>query len=232
MEAIRYLKPRGGKQEILVDNSWIVPYSPLLSKMFNCHINVEFCNTQGKVNTDPRDEVQTFLAGRYVSSNEAAWRILGLPLHERHPEVIHLAVHLSNGERIYFTENNLRERMSTPPKTTLTAFFLLCQNDAFAKTLLYVDVPHYYTWNVSLKEWKRHVQGTLVDGWPGVKAGDALGRIHAVHVSNFDCYCLRMLLNVIQEPTNFLDLKTVDGQEFETFCQAWEKLGLLEDGNH
>ncbi|KAG5893814.1 hypothetical protein JTB14_027851 [Gonioctena quinquepunctata] len=86
----------GNGQEALVDNSWIVPYSPLLSKMFNCHINVEFCNTvqaityickyinkgsdqaifnirqQGNVDIDPRDEVQTFRAGRYVSSNEAA----------------------------------------------------------------------------------------------------------------------------------------------------------------
>ncbi|GFS49746.1 uncharacterized protein TNCV_4344431 [Trichonephila clavipes] len=249
-------KTRGGIQEILVDNSWIVPYSPLLSKIFNCHINVEFCNTvkaikyickyinkgsdqsifnirqQGNVNIDPRDEVQTFRASRYVSSNEAARRILGLPLHERHPKVIHLAVHLPNGERIYFTENNFRERMATPPKTTLTAFFQLCQNDAFAKTLFYVDVPHYYTWNVSLKEWKRRVQGTHVNGWLGVKVGDALGRIYTVHVSNFECYCLRMLLNVIQGPTNFLDLKTVDCQEFETFRQVCEKLGLLEDDNH
>ncbi|GFX79541.1 ATP-dependent DNA helicase [Trichonephila clavipes] len=249
-------KTQGGIQEILVDNSWIVPYSPLLSKIFNCHINVEFCNTvkaikyickyinkgsdqaifnirqPGNVNIDPRDEVQTFRAGRYVSSNEAAWRILGLPLHERHPTVIHLAVHLPNGERIYFTENNIRERMATPPKTTLTAFFQLCQNNAFSKTLLYVDVPRCYTWNVSLKEWKRRVQGTHVNDWPGVKAGDALGRIYTVHVSNFECYCLRMLLNVIQGPTNFLDLKTVDGQEFQTFHQVCEKLELLEDDNH
>ncbi|XP_072947724.1 uncharacterized protein [Epargyreus clarus] len=122
--------------------------------------------------------------------------------------------------------------MAAPPKTTLTAFFLLCQNDAFAKTLLYVDVPRYYTWNVSSKEWKRRLQGTPVDGWPGVKAGDALGRIYTVHVSNFECYCLRMLLNVVQGPTSFLDLKTVDGQELETFRQACEKLGLLEDDNH
>ncbi|XP_061385228.1 uncharacterized protein LOC133320601 [Danaus plexippus] len=207
------LKTRGGTQEVLVDNSWIVPYSPLLSKIYNCHINVEFCNTvqaikyickyinkgsdqaifnirqQGNVNIDPRDEVQTYRAGRYVSSNEAAWRILGLPLHERHPTT-HLAVHLPNGQRIYFTENNFRERMAAPPKTTLTAFFLLCQNDAFAKTLLYVDVPRYYTWNVSSKEWKRRLQGTPVDGWP------------------------------------------VDGQELQTFRQACEKLGLLEDDNH
>ncbi|GFV35914.1 uncharacterized protein TNCV_2866731 [Trichonephila clavipes] len=187
---------------------------------------------QGNVNIDPRDEVQTFRAGRYVSSNEAARRILGLPLFERHPTVIHLAIHLPNGERIYFTENNFRERMATPPKTTLTAYFLICQNDAFTKTLLYVDAPRYYTWNVSLKEWKHRVQGTPVDGWPGVKAGDALGRIYTAHVSNVECYCLRMLLNVIQGPTNFLYLKTVDSQEFETFRQACKKLGLLEDDNH
>ncbi|GFW42045.1 ATP-dependent DNA helicase [Trichonephila clavipes] len=123
-------------------------------------------------------------------------------------------------------------RMATTPKTTLTAFFLLCQNDAFAKTLLYVDVPRYYTWSVSLREWKCRVQGTPIDGWPDVKAGHALGRIYTVHVSNFECYCLRMLLNAIQGPTNFSDLKTVDGQEFETFCQACEKLGLLEVDNH
>ncbi|GFV35997.1 ATP-dependent DNA helicase [Trichonephila clavipes] len=34
------------------------------------------------------------------------------------------------------------------------------------------------------------------------------------------------------DPTNFLDLKTVEGQELETFRQVCEKLGLLEDNNH
>ena len=34
-----------GKQETVVDNSWVVPYSPLLIKTFDCHINVEFCNS-------------------------------------------------------------------------------------------------------------------------------------------------------------------------------------------
>lgn len=41
-----------------------------------------------------------------------------------------------------------------------------------------------------------------------------------------------MLLNVIQPPTNFLDLKTINGQEHETFRQACKKLGLLENDNH
>ena len=33
---------RGNK--FTVDNRWIVPYCPLLSKIFKAHINVEFCN--------------------------------------------------------------------------------------------------------------------------------------------------------------------------------------------
>ena len=31
--------------DIDVDNRWIVPYSPLLSKTFKAHINVEYCNS-------------------------------------------------------------------------------------------------------------------------------------------------------------------------------------------
>lgn len=220
------IRNRDGQETIVVDNRWIVPYSPLLTKIFDAHINVEFCSSvqaikyickyinkgsdqaifnvrqAGVVNIDPRDEVQTFRAGRYVSSNEAAWRIFGLPLHERHPTVTHLAVHLPNGERVCFTEDNFRDRVATPPKTTLTAFFQLCEIDNFAKTLLYAEVPRYYTWNASRKEWKRRVQGTPIEGWPGVKAGDALGRMYTVHVSNFECYCLRMLLNQVRGPVN------------------------------
>ncbi|KAJ8892611.1 hypothetical protein PR048_005192 [Dryococelus australis] len=83
----------------------------------------------GNVNIGPRDQVQTFRAGRYVSSKEAAWRLLSLPLHERHPTVTYLVVNLSNGERIYFTEQNFSERIATSPRRTLTAFF------SFTKTI-------------------------------------------------------------------------------------------------
>jgi hypothetical protein len=32
-------------REIEVDNRWDVPYSPVLSKMFQAHINVEWCHS-------------------------------------------------------------------------------------------------------------------------------------------------------------------------------------------
>jgi hypothetical protein len=32
-------------REFEIDNKWVVPYTPLLSKMFKAHINVEYCNS-------------------------------------------------------------------------------------------------------------------------------------------------------------------------------------------
>ncbi|GBL83679.1 hypothetical protein AVEN_132609-1 [Araneus ventricosus] len=33
------------RSEASADNTWIVPYCPLLTKIFNAHINVEYCNS-------------------------------------------------------------------------------------------------------------------------------------------------------------------------------------------
>ncbi|GFX48926.1 uncharacterized protein LOC104236095 [Trichonephila clavipes] len=138
----------GGKSVVLkvrnidieVDNRWIVPYSPLLSKTFKAHINVECCKSVKSIKyickyvnkgsdmavfgignvAAPLDEINQYQLGRYISSNEAVWRILSFPIHERHPTVVHLVVHLENGQRVYFTADNVRARELVPPATTLT----------------------------------------------------------------------------------------------------------------
>ena len=74
----------------------------------------------------PLDEINQYQLGRYISSNEAVWRILSFPIHERHPTVVYLAVHLENGQRVYFTADIVRARALVPPATTLTAFYSLC----------------------------------------------------------------------------------------------------------
>lgn len=160
-------------QDFEVDNRWIVPYSPLLLKVFKAHINIEYCNSVksikyickyvykgsdmaifGVVDPNINDEIHQYQMGRYISSNEGIWRIFSFPIHERHPAVVHLDVHLENGQRVYFTAANAVQRADSPPQTTLTAFFKLCELDEFAKTLLYAEVPTYFTWNLSKKEFQ------------------------------------------------------------------------------
>jgi len=86
-------------------------------KTFNANINVEWCNSVKSIkyiykyinkgsdqaifaSMNKFDEVEIYQIGRYISINEAVWKILGFPLHQKHSVVQHLAVHLENGQRI------------------------------------------------------------------------------------------------------------------------------------
>jgi len=242
--------------EVDIDNSWVVPHNRLLCKLFQAHINVEYCNSVKAIKyickyvnkgsdravfevkpTDthrqqPRDEVTQFQSGRYISTNEAAWRIFDFPIHARYPPVEHLSVHLENGQRVYFTQQNVANRAAEPPRTTLTAFFDLCKEDSFARRLLYCDVPQYYTWNSSKRMWQRRKQGRPVLDEQGIRAANTLGRVYTVHPMNFECFCLRLLLHVVKGPTSFQDLRTVDGHVCATFKEACSMRELLEDDQH
>ncbi|XP_044741944.1 uncharacterized protein LOC123302915 [Chrysoperla carnea] len=227
-----------------VDNRWVVPYNPVLSRTFKAHINVEYCNSvksikyicnylnkgsdQAAFIVEDFDEVKKYQAKvRYISSSEAVWRILCFSIHDRFPSVMHLAVHLENGQRVYFTEGNVIDKVVNQPKTTLMAFFELCNCHNFAKTLLYFEVPAYYVWKNN--HFERRKKGKDVPGYLGVKKDHVLGRVYTVHPGNAECYYLRLLLHQIRGPVSFSALKTVDGVIQPTFQAACRALGLLED---
>lgn len=232
---------------VRIDNCWVVPHNPVLLRTFNAHINVELCSSVKSIKyickyvnkgsdqatyalENRRDEIFTFQSGRYISSSEAVWRILSFSIHEREPTVTHLAVHLENGQRVYFTAANAQQVANNPKETTLTAFFKLCAADLFAATLYYNEVPSYYTW--SRNQFCRRRQGTSIDGHPGVFKTNALGRVYTVHPNNAECYYLRMLLHHVRGPTSFQSLRTVNGVVHETYQAACREIGLLEDETH
>ena len=123
------LKIRGG-EEVIVTNQWIVPHNQLLCKIFQAHINVESCNSVKSIKYickyinkgsdmavfaveqegQPIDEIKNYQMGRYISTNEAMWRFLSFPIHQHYPAVVKLAVHLENGQRVYFTEQTARQK--------------------------------------------------------------------------------------------------------------------------
>ena len=49
-----------------------------------------------------RDEIKDYIDCRYVSSCEACWRLFGFELSSIRPHVVRLAVHLPNGQQVYF----------------------------------------------------------------------------------------------------------------------------------
>lgn len=68
-------------------------------------------------------------------------------IHARLLPVVHLSVHLENGQRVYFTDDNVVDNIQNPPKkNTLIAFFELCSYDMFAQMFLYSEIPSYYVW--------------------------------------------------------------------------------------
>lgn len=75
---------------------------------------------------------------------------------------MHLTVHLENGQHVYFNEKNASQKAANPPTTTLLEFFKLSAKDELAKTLLYEQVPNYFTWDG--KKFKKRKQGIPVEG--------------------------------------------------------------------
>jgi len=80
-----------------IDNKWIVPYNKYLLRSINCHCNVELCMSIRSIKyvlkyvhkgcdqamyqlqtnqQDEVDEISNYQSARYISNNEAAWRIM------------------------------------------------------------------------------------------------------------------------------------------------------------
>ncbi|KAK6998606.1 ATP-dependent DNA helicase PIF7, partial [Biomphalaria glabrata] len=222
-------------KDFKIDNTWIVPYSPLLCKMFETHVNVEICDLEKlqlyigqlcikyRILSDDRDDDQC-QTERSITSSEAVWRILNFPLRENFPPVFSLDVHLQDQQSVYFTEDNFVQLATQPENTKLTAFFQLCEADQIAETLLYPEVSKYYTW--TKKKYHRRKRGTR-DTIKNVYSQETLARICAVHPSDSERYHLRLLLYEVPGPKSFDALKTVGGQKCETYKEACEKRGLI-----
>ncbi|XP_037822309.1 uncharacterized protein LOC119610956 [Lucilia sericata] len=234
-------------KEMVLDNRWVVPYNPVLLRIFGAQFNVEICNSIKSIKyickyvnkggdqaafalENDKDEIKMYESGRYISSSEAVWRIFAFPIHERYPPVYHLAVHLKNGQRVYFNSSNILQQVENPPQTTLLSFFELCKVDEFAKTLLYTEIPSYYV--LKSNKFERRKRGKRIEGWEDIRKDDVLGRVFTIHPNNTECFYLRLLLHVVKGPTSFVDLKTVNGVEHPTFHSACLALGLLEDDKH
>ena len=245
----------GGRQLVctktnrVIDNSWVVPYSPFLCLRFNCHINVEICTspkaskylykyvTKGSdramvatsVGGQPRDEISDYEDLRSVGSSEATWHLMSFPITERYPPVMALRVHTEDQQQVVFDEGTEEEALERQRETELTAFFhlnskMLEEEVSDVQSMpLYVDLPKKYKYEKSTKTWiHRHPRSEDV----------VIGRLHTINPIAGETFYIRMLLHHdhCRGKTSFADLRTLEnGRQCETYKEVCRELGLLKD---
>nr|XP_051197067.1 uncharacterized protein LOC127310428 [Lolium perenne] len=189
----------------MLDNRWVVPYNPYLLRMFDCHINVEVCSSikavkylykyvykghdQTSFNIEKPDadgnidEIKRFVDARWVTPQEAMWRIFGFKLCENHPSVLPLPLHLENMQMVTFKAgDNLKDVAARETPSMLTEYFVANQEHAWARDILYKDFPRSFTWQKA-KYWKKRDKGQQVGRI--VSAHPAEGIVDGVLCDNF-----------------------------------------------
>ena len=101
------------------------------------------------------DEITQYVDSRYISAPEAYWRLLEYPMHHKSHTIVRLALHLPNQHSIVFHEGDEQIALDSNRDSNLLAFFKLNQEDTYAKTILYQDIPLY--WDKDDRKWKKRV---------------------------------------------------------------------------
>jgi hypothetical protein len=187
-----------------------------------------------------RDEIKQYQEGRYMSAAEGAFRIFELSMHEEVPNVVRLAVHLPEQQRVDFEPGHAQEALGCSTSTLLGWFkFNQDAKDEHERELrrsnanhpppsrprcldtLYHNFPAIAVWNGH--EWQLRKRMHNSRGLPPV------GRMYYVDPTDQERFCLRLLLTRVPGACSYQDLRTVRGVEHPTFNAACKALGLLED---
>ncbi|KYN16225.1 DNA repair and recombination protein pif1, mitochondrial [Trachymyrmex cornetzi] len=234
----------------VIDNRYVVPYCPILSIIFNCHMNVEVVSSiksvkylykyiykghdAAAITIEPitdnviidHDEIRNFIETRYVGPVEACWRILEKKLQDKSHTIVRLPVHLPNEQSVIIENEAIEEAMISAlnQATMLIDYFSLNSRDQEAKQYLYVEIPRYYVFK------KEKINGRNVSRWTKRKSHfNCIGRMYSVSPTQTELFHLRLLLLTVKGAISFNDLRTVNGEVYQSFSAACLALGLIED---
>jgi hypothetical protein len=107
------------------------------------------------------DKISQFIDGQYTSAPESAWRILQFHIHEQHPSITRLQVHLVTFDPDEDPQDVL-ERAANEC-TTLTAFFAANADQGAlgieARKFTYQEFPQHFAWKPLKKMWDIRQRG-------------------------------------------------------------------------
>jgi hypothetical protein len=105
-------------------------------------------------------------------------------------------------------------------KTMLTEWFETNLKHSDACRLTYCDFPKEWSWDVSIRCWRRRRLSST-----------KIGRMYYVHPTAGELYYLRMLLMFVSGAMSFVDMRTFQNTVYKTFREACEARGFLEGDN-
>ena len=149
-------------------------------------------------------------------------------MQEKSHPVIRLPVHLPSEHSITIpadmNENGIRNAISRG--SMLIDYFALNVRDESARQYAYPDIPSHYVFKPT------KVDGSNVDKWETrQREHHAIGRMYSVSAAQTELFYLRLLLLKVKETKSFEDLRTVNGQMYESFMTTCLALVLIKDAD-
>jgi hypothetical protein len=171
-------------------------------------------------------QVEQFVTGRYLSTSESMWKLLGFDITKRSHAVHKLACHLEDEQQVFFKEGEEGDALERGmPVSMLTAWFeanKMAEVDKEYEQALsytYSQFPEFFVFKDH--KWHPRTMGF----------GQTIGRIPSVPLNphTMELYSLRLILHNKKGATCFQDLRTVDGEVMPNFQSAAIAMGLLDD---
>jgi len=235
------------KNDIELDNRFVVPYNPTILVKYQAHVNVEWCNrsnsikylfkyinkgydrittaivSNGNDENVPQvaiDEIKQYIDCRYISPCEACWRIFSFPIHGRNPAVERLFFHLPGEQSVYFKDDDDIDEIIAKPtvKESMFTTWMDCNTKySDARDLTYPQFVSKYVYNKNQRCWKPR------------QKGNTIGRLIWVPPATGELFYLRRMLTIVKGPQSYVDLRIVDNIIYSTFREACEACGFLAE---
>jgi hypothetical protein len=185
------------------------------------------------------DEIDDYWNGRYLSSGEAAWRVMGFHVTMKRPAVTAVHIHLPGDSRhVQYKRNN-----GASPSQSLLVHYFARPTGTYTKdqvTRFFNDVTYteYYTLFRLCKFKRRNADRENFyiencDNQPMhivLRSSDNthLCRLHSAKPTDGERFYLRAILKC-KPGRSFRELRTVNGIQYPTFQAAATEMGLFAD---
>ncbi|XP_074352870.1 uncharacterized protein LOC141692023 [Apium graveolens] len=247
------------KNDVELDNRWVVPYNRDLLVMFQCHINIEICNHARSLKylfkycMKGHDRATMLLVKAKKNTTTYVDQSSSEPVKAAPIDEISQYLdgrYVSATEAIWRTYGfSIHHRTPSveclPVQLEDMQIITFKGNESLAnvenralfrksKLQAWFEANKKYPWgrNLSYQEFPaKFVWDGRSCQWTPRKQGLVVGRLHSTYASSGDLFYLRMILTRFKGATSFADLRTVNGQVYSTFKDACNALGLLKNDN-